>query len=96
MIELPDSPINKQMLAAIDEIEQLILAAYPGAVFEVSSDEESGATWVTVWADFDGNDWDDVVDIYIDRLLDIQDDQGLWLHFMPVSIRDLSIRSTAA
>jgi hypothetical protein len=84
------------MPLAIDEIERLVLAQYPEARFEVDFDEESGATWVTILADFDPENWDDVVDIYIDRLLEVQDDQGLWLHFMPISTRELATRSAAA
>ena len=84
------------MRVVIEQIERLILTAYPSAAFDVGFDEETGATWVTVFTNFDGNDWDDVVDVSIDRLLDIQDDQGLWLHFMPVSIRDRVLPSTAA
>ncbi|HET9662056.1 MAG TPA: hypothetical protein VFP05_17150 [Thermomicrobiales bacterium] len=84
------------MQSAIEEIEQLILQEYPEADFEVDFDEESGATWVTVHADFEDDHWDDVVDIYIGRLLDIQDEWGLWLHFMPISTRAQQIHSSAA
>jgi hypothetical protein len=87
---------DKRMKLAIEQIEQLILREYPEAVFEIDFDEETGATWVTVRADFDDSRWDDVVDVYIGRLLDIQDDWGLWLHFMPISTRVQEAHSTAA
>lgn len=85
-----------KMQTAIDEIADLIRSVYPSAVFDVNFDVESAATWVTVEADFDIDHWDDVVDIYIERLLDIQDEWGLWLHFMPISSRTQRMQSSAA
>lgn len=87
---------DEALRVAIEEIERLILAVYPDAIFEADRDEESGATWVTILADFAPERWDDIVDVYMDRLLAIHDEQGLWLHFMPISTRNSVVRSAAA
>lgn len=81
---------------AIREIEQLVLAAYPDASFETDHDPATGTTWVNIRADFDPDGWDDVVDLYMERLLEMQEESGLWLHFLPISIRGLSNRVRAA
>lgn len=88
--------VNHDLRRAIEDIQDLIVAAYPDARFETDYDRASGATWVTVRADFDPDAWDDVVDVYIERLLEIQEDRGLWLHFMPVSTRSSTRQIRAA
>ena len=94
--EFESSTSAEIMTAAIREIEQLVLAVHPDASFETNQDDASGATWVTIRADFDPDYWDDVVDIYIERLLEMQEETGLWLHFLPISTRALTVRARAA
>ena len=67
---------------AIEEIKDLILARYPEAHFEVSrGDDPEG---VNLTANVDVEDTDEVVDLYIDRLIDLQVEDRLPLYVLPL------------
>ena len=67
---------------AIAELQALIAAHYPSVRFSV--DEGTDPTAVYVTATVDVEDADEVVDLYIDRLVDLQLEHGLALHVVPV------------
>ena len=73
---------DPRMEAAIGELQGLIVERYPGARFSV--DEGTDPTAVYVTATVDVEDTDEVVDLYIDRLVDLQLEHGLALHVVPV------------
>ena len=71
-----------RMDAAIAEIQDLILAHYPDATFDASIGEDPDGTWLTATVDVD--ETDEVFDVVVDRLLDMQVEEGLPLYVIPV------------
>lgn len=67
---------------AIEDIKALILARYPGASFEVSRGDDPYGVYLTATVDVE--DTDEVVDLYIDRLIDLQVEERLPLHVLPL------------
>ena len=71
-----------RMQAAIEELQRLIQQHYPEATFQVESGDDP--TGMYVLATIDVEDTDVVVDVYIDRLLELQIDEGLAVYVVPV------------
>lgn len=75
--------IDTRTLAAIDEMQTLILQHYPGATFEVQrsiDDPEAIHLWVTV----DLEDPDEVVDLVIEPMMEIQIEREIPLFVIPI------------
>ena len=70
------------MQAAVAEMQELIRARYPDATFAAGYGGDPDGVYLTVTVDLD--DTDEVVDVYVDRLLDLQIEEGLPLHVIPV------------
>lgn len=68
-------PNDLRIDGAIDDLRALILARYPEAMFYVFNDEDSGDICLNATVDID--DTDDVMDVVIDRLVEIQVDEEL-------------------
>jgi hypothetical protein len=66
----------------IAEMQALIQAAYPEATFATESGEDPDG--VHLVASLVADDLDEVMDVYIDRLIDLQIDHGLRLHVIPL------------
>ena len=75
----PESP---RVQAAISELQDLIRHHYPTATFSVDRGEDPEGIYVT--ATVDVADTDEVVDLYIDRLVTLQIEEGLPIHVVPV------------
>lgn len=73
---------NPRMAAAISELTDLISRSYPTTTFVTDVDEDGKTIFVTATVDVD--DPDEVVDLYIDRLVTLLVDEGLPLHIIPV------------
>ena len=73
---------DPRMQSAIRELETLIRFHYPAAVFSSAYGEDPDGVYLDVTVDLD--DTDEVVDVYIDRLLDLQIEDGLSLHVIPL------------
>jgi hypothetical protein len=71
-----------RMQAAIGELQRLIQQHYPEATFQVEPGDDP--TGMYVLATVDVEDTDAVVEVYIDRLLDLQIDEGLAVYVVPV------------
>jgi hypothetical protein len=68
---------------AIDELETLIRAQYPSALFQVEPDPEgSDALWLTTTVDLE--DTEQVLELVIDKVMEIQLDRGLPIHVLPL------------
>jgi hypothetical protein len=65
---------------AISELKQLVRTNYPSACFEVSAGPAPGEMYLIVTVDID--DPDDVMAVYIDRLVELQVEQRLPLYVM--------------
>ena len=72
--------------AAISELSGLIRARFPTAGFVVEQGEDPEGVYVIATVDID--DIDQVVDLYIDRMIDIQVKDGLPVYV--VTVRPLS------
>ncbi|MHB8574645.1 MAG: hypothetical protein ACYDCQ_04875 [Dehalococcoidia bacterium] len=71
---------ESQMRAAIRELKQLVRARFPDANFGVTIGEDPFGVYLTVYLDID--DSDKVMDIMIDKLLEIQVDRQLSIYPM--------------
>jgi hypothetical protein len=70
------------MQAAIEELKRLIQRHYPEATFRVEPGDDP--TGMYVLATVDVEDTEAVVAVYIDRLLELQIDEGLAVYVVPV------------
>jgi H2-forming N5,N10-methylenetetrahydromethanopterin dehydrogenase-like enzyme len=71
-----------RMQAAIEEIQRLIQLHYPEATFHVEPGDDP--TGMYILATVDVEDTDVVVEVYIERLLELQIDEGLAVYVVPV------------
>jgi hypothetical protein len=74
----PDAP---RIQAAVAELQGLIQQHYPTATCEVSPGDDPVGTYLIVTVDVE--DTDAVVDVYIDRLLAFQIEEGLAVYVGP-------------
>ena len=73
---------HPKMQAAIREMQDLILAHYPDAVFKVGYGDSPYGVYLDATVDVD--DTEDVEDLYIDRLLELQLRDRLAFHVIPL------------
>jgi hypothetical protein len=73
---------DPRIQAAMVELQALIQHHYPAAIFQetVGEDPEGAYLMVTI----DVEDTDDVIEVYIERLLELQIDEGLSIYVIPV------------
>jgi hypothetical protein len=81
-IEFPES-FDSRALAALSELQALILRSYPDAQFEVCRGHDDPEALLLVTT-VDIDDPDDVVDLVIDRMMEIQIERGLPLYVVPI------------
>jgi hypothetical protein len=67
---------------AVAELQGMIRRRYPTATFEVAPGEDPEGTYV--WTTVDIEDTDQVLDVVIDRLLQLQVEQRLPVHVIPI------------
>src|SRR5438105_4527536 len=68
--------------AAVNELMDTIRSRFPDVSFDVHPGaEDPRETWIV--ADVDLDDPDEVLDLVIDRLLDLRIEQGLPVHVLP-------------
>ncbi len=78
---LPELP--PRMLAAIDELEALLRQRYPDVVVRVTRSPENPET-ILLKPVVDVDDLDEVMDVVIDRLVELTSTEGLPLMVVPV------------
>ena len=71
-----------RMQAAIEDLQRLIQQHYPEATFQVELGDDPTGMYVLATVDIE--DTDAVVEVYIDRLLELQIDEGLAVYVVPV------------
>src|SRR5215218_4327975 len=78
----PNSP-NPAIAAAVTELEQMILEHYPDATFEITEGygDDSSGTYILATVDVD--DTDDVFEVVVDRLVNLQVDEGVPVYVLP-------------
>jgi len=83
MNAIRESSLDTKMRAAIADLKRMITARYPTAAFEVSRGvDEPRAIHLTAIVDLD--DPGEVLDLVIDRVVDLQVDEGIPLHVIPM------------
>ncbi len=73
---------DPRIQSAVAELKTVIRHHYPEASFEEMLGEDPEGTYVIATVDVE--DTDDVVDVYIERLLEIQIDEGLPIYVIPI------------
>ena len=75
--------LDRRMQDAMDELQEAITDRYPGARFSLSHpDDEPASLELTAVVDVD--DPDDVLDLVVDRVVQLQVDDGLPIHVVPI------------
>lgn len=77
--------VGPELQDAIAELQSMILARFPDAVFEALENDDPPGIYLRVTVDID--DTDEVMDTIIGRLVDMQVDEGLPIY--PVIVRPL-------
>jgi hypothetical protein len=71
-----------RMRAAIAELQDLIRAHYPNATFELAIGDDPDGVYLIATVDRD--DPEEVMDVVVDRLLQLQNDEGVPLFVVPL------------
>lgn len=79
-VESPDL-LSPRMDAAIEEMKQIILGHYPEATFDMGPGEDPIGMYLIATIDLE--DLGEVEDHFIDRLVDLQVDEGVPLYVIP-------------
>lgn len=78
-----ERPLDGRMRRAVEELQGVISARYPGATFDIVRDPEEPEN-VDLLTTVDLEDPDEVLDLVIDRLVDLQAEERVPLHVIPV------------
>ena len=76
------SPKDPRMESAIAELQELILARFPTTTFTVGDAWDPDGVYMRAIVDVD--DPDEVTEVFIDRMTDLQIDDGLPIYVVPV------------
>lgn len=79
----PSAARDQRVERALDELRALVLQRYPETTFRVSPAQDDPEI-VHLTAMVDVEDTEEVVDLVIDRMMQIQIDQGLPIFVIPV------------
>ena len=75
--------LNPRMEHALAELKDMVLRRYPAATFEVAPAQDEDEAMHLIAA-VDMEDPDEVLDVVIDRVLQLQIEEGLPVHVIPV------------
>jgi hypothetical protein len=73
---------DPRVASALSELQTIIRARYPSALFAVSHGEDPAGVYLTATVDVE--DTDMIVDLVIDRLLTIQIEESLPVYVIPI------------
>lgn len=73
---------DPRVASALSELQAIIRARYPSALFAVSHGEDPEGIYLTAMVDVE--DTDVIVDLVIDRLIAIQIEQSLPIYVIPI------------
>ncbi len=77
-----DHLTDPRIRAAVAELQDMIRAHYPSTVFTVVEAEDPEGIYVRAVVDVD--DPDEVKEVFIDRMIDLQVEDGLPVYVVPV------------
>ena len=90
-----DGNVSERAQAAIDEVKQSILSRHPDATFKIHPGfDDPTSISLEVYVDLD--DPHQVFDEIIDRLVDIQVDDGIPLHVLPLHTPERALAAAIA
>lgn len=75
--------LDSRAQGALTQLQELIQARFPTATFEVSRGEDDAES-IHLTTVVDVEDPDEVVDAVIDRVLQLQDEEGIPVHVIPL------------
>jgi|SRR6266508_3716317 len=79
--------LRPRMQAAIAELKGLVRQRYPEATFRVARSPEDPRS-IHLMTTVDVEDRDEVMDVVIDRLVELQSEENLPIHVIPVRPRE--------
>lgn len=79
---------------ALAELRGLIAARYPSATFTVSGGDDPPGVYLTAVVDID--DVDEVADVFLDRLVALQVDDGLPVYVIPIEPLERTLETMRA
>ena len=82
MITEHDHMTDPKMQAAVAELQELIQSHYPTAMFTVGEAADPDGVYMRVIVDVE--DTDEVTEVFIDRMIDLQVEDGLPIYVVPV------------
>lgn len=74
-------PNDPRIQSALSELQELIRERYPDATFEVSEGEDPEGIYLNATVDVE--DTDEVVDVFIERMLELQIEEQLPVYVFP-------------
>ena len=87
---------NPRIRAAITELQSLIAKRFPGASFETIQGLGDDIEGIYLMTTIDIDDPDEVVDAIIDRLVELQVEEGLPVHVLAVRTPERIARELAS
>lgn len=75
--------LDPHVVDALQELEGIVTRRYPGTTFEVARAADEPES-ILLWATVDVDDPDEVIDLVLDRMLEMQIDDGLPVHLVPI------------
>ena len=78
----PASEMDARIRDALTELQEMIQQKYPTATFEVSRGDDPEGIYLTPTVDVE--DVGEVFDVVVDRLLEMQVEEGLPVYVIPV------------
>src|SRR5438128_1331854 len=78
----PEHEHNPQMTGAVEDLKRRLQERFPDATFAVSPGQDPDGLYLSPIVDVE--DTDEVLDVVLDRLLEIQVDDGLPLYVVPL------------
>jgi len=76
-----DGQLDPRLMPAIDELKARVLAKYPTATFRVGVRAEPA---FHLYVSVDLEDDEQLIDLVIDRVLELQVEEGIPLHVIPL------------
>ncbi|MCC7024960.1 MAG: hypothetical protein IT338_19170 [Thermomicrobiales bacterium] len=74
--------ITPRAQAALDELQAMIARRYPEATFDVHTGYDPAGIYLLATIDIE--DIDEVVDVFMDRMLEMQIEEGLPVYVVPL------------
>lgn len=76
-----DNEVGSPIRGTLEELRQLISRRYPDATYEVARGEDPSGIYL--FAQANAGDMDEMMDVFVDRLLQLQIEDGLEVYVIP-------------